>query len=116
MSSVRELETEMPADGQPLAFTAQKPGEWVVATGQLDQPPSMLSAEAVGATEWRAVANTFPFVLCRSSFCDQGTSATITPEYPTHYPPLQVAGRYVFLVAFGAGQAGTVSLRLAPPA
>lgn len=116
VSSVRELETEMPADGQPLAFTAQKPGEWVVATGQLDQPPSMLSAEAVGATEWRAVANTFPFVLCRSSFCDQGTSATITPEYPTHYPPLQVAGRYVFLVAFGPGQAGTVSLRLAPPA
>ena len=69
MSSVRELETEMPTDGQPLAFTAQKPGEWVVATGQLD-----------------------------------------------HYPPLQVAGRYVFLVAFGPGQAGTVSLRLAPPA
>ena len=41
---------------------------------------------------------------------------TLTPEYPTHYPPLQVEGRYVFLVAFGAGQTGTVSLRLAPPA
>jgi hypothetical protein len=57
-----------------------------------------------------------PLVLCRSSFCDQGTSATITPEDPTHYPPLQVAGRYAFLVAFGPGQAGTVALRLAPPA
>jgi hypothetical protein len=88
----------------------------VVATGQLDQPPYQLSAETVGATHWRAVANTYPFVLCRSSFCDQGSGATITPDSPTHYPPLQVAGRYVFLVAFGAGQTGTVSLRLAPPA
>jgi hypothetical protein len=114
VSSVRELDAEMPADGQPLAFTAQEPGEWVVATGRLDHPPYLLSAQAVGATEWRAVANAVPFVLCRSSFCDQGTGATITPEYPTHYPPLQVAGRYVFLVAFGAGQTGTVSLRLVP--
>ena len=116
VSSVRKLDVEMPADGQPLAITAQEPGEWVVATGQLDQPPYQLSAEAVGATHWRAVANTYPFVLCRSSFCDQGSGATITPESPTHYPPLQVAGHYVFLVAFDAGQTGTVSLRLAPPA
>ena len=32
VSGVRELDAEMPADGQPLAFTAQEPGEWVVAT------------------------------------------------------------------------------------
>jgi len=116
VSSVRELGSEMPTDGRPLAFTAQEPGEWVLATGDLDAPPYVLSAEATGATDWRAVANTYPFLLCRSSFCDQGTSATITPEHPTHYPPLQVAGRYVFLVAFGAGETGTVSLRLTPPA
>ena len=60
VSSVRELDAEMPADGQPLAFTAQKPGEWVVATGQLDQPPYQLSAEATGATDWRAYASTAP--------------------------------------------------------
>ena len=50
---------EMPADGQPLAFTAQEPrgvGAWRPAS--CDQPPYQLSAEAVGATGWRAVART----------------------------------------------------------
>ena len=82
MSSVRELDAEMPADGQPLAFTAQEPGEWVLATGQLDEPPYQLSAEATGATDWRAYANLLPFQLCRGAFCADYTSASLTPESP----------------------------------
>jgi hypothetical protein len=116
VSSVREMETEMPADGQPLAFTAQQPGEWVVATGQLDQPPYQLAADAVGATEWKAFANLLPLQLCRSAFCADYTSAFLAPDSPTNYYPLGFEGRYLFLVAFGSGQTGTVSLRLAPPA
>ena len=116
VSSVRELDAEMPADGQPLAFTAQEPGEWVLATGQLDEPPYVLSAEATGATDWRAYANLLPFQLCRGAFCADYSSASLTPKWPTSYFPLSFEGRYVFLVAFGAGQTGTVSLRLTPPA
>jgi hypothetical protein len=115
VSTVRELEAEMPANGQPLAFTAQEPGEWVLATGQLDDPPYALSAESVGATKWRAFANILPLQLCRGAFCADGTSAFLSPESPTNYFPLGVEGRYVFLVAFGSGQTGTVSLRLNPP-
>jgi hypothetical protein len=114
LSTVRELDAEMPADGQPLAFTAQKPGEWVLATGQLADEPYQLTAEATGATKWRTFAKSQPFVPCRSSFCDQGTSATLTPDNTTHFPPLHSEGPWIFLVAFGAGQSGTVSLRLTP--
>ena len=112
LSTVRELEAEMPADGQPLAFTAQEPGEWVLATGQLGGAPYQLTAEPTVASEWLVAANKLPFNVCRSSFCDFGTSATLSPESPSHYPALQAEGRWVFLVAFGAGQSGTVNLRL----
>ena len=37
------------------------------------------------------------------------------PSRRTNYFPLPVEGRYLFLVAFGPGQTGTVSLRLNPP-
>jgi hypothetical protein len=116
VSSVRELDAEMPADGQPLAFTALKPGEWVLATGRLDHPPYQLSAEAEAATEWQAFASILPLQLCRGAFCGDHTSAFLSPQSPTNYFPLGVEGRYLFLVAFGVGQTGTVSLRLAPPA
>jgi len=115
LSTVRELETELPADGQPLAFTAQKPGEWMLATGQLDDPPRALAADAVGATEWQVFANLLPLQLCRSAFCADGSSAYLSPESPTNYLPLSFAGRYLYLVAFGPGQTGTVSLRLTDP-
>ena len=116
LSTVRELEAEMPADGQPLAFTAQEPGEWVLATGQLDDPPYALSAEAVGATQWSAFANFLPLQLCRGSFCADYSSAHLTPQSPVqNFMPLSDEGRYLFLVTFGAGQTGTVSLRLNPP-
>ena len=58
---------------------------------------------------------------CPSS-CAVAPSARTTavpPSHPSgrrHYFPLSFEGRYVFLVAFGAGQTGTVSLRLTPPA
>jgi hypothetical protein len=117
LSSVRELAAEVPSDGQPLAFTAQEPGEWVVAIGELFDPPRALSAEAVGTTEWQAFADLLPLQLCRSAFCADGSSAFLSPESSTSYFPLSVAGRYLYLVAFGPGQTGTVSLRLtAPPA
>ena len=117
LSSVRELAAQVPSDGQPLAFAAEKPGEWVVATGQLVDPPRALAAEAVGTTEWRAFADLLPLQLCRSAFCADGSSAYLSPESPTNYFPLSTEGRYLFLVAFGPGQTGTVSLRVtAPPA
>ena len=116
VSTVRELEAEMPADGQQLAFTAQEPGEWVVATGQLDDPPLALSAEAVGTTEWMAFANLLPLQVCRGSFCADYSSAHLSPDYPAQtFMPLSDQGRYLFLVTFGPGQTGTVSLRLNPP-
>lgn len=116
LSNVRELEAEMPTDGQPLVFTAQEPGEWVLATGRLPDQPYTLSAEAEGATVWRAEANVAPFELCRGAFCSDRSSASLAPEAPTSsYPPLQAAGSWIFVVAFGPGQTGTVSLRLEPP-
>jgi hypothetical protein len=114
--SVRELAVEMPTDGQPLAFTAQSPGEWVLATGQLPDQPYTLSAEAIGTSGWRAGAHVVPFAVCRSAFCGDGTSATLSPKFPTSsYPPLQAAGSWIFVVGFGPDQTGTVSLRLDPP-
>jgi len=114
LSTVRELDAEMPAGGETLAFTAQEPGEWVLATGQLANGPYTLSAEATGMTEWRAFANSLPFVLCLRSFCDFGTSANLTPDSTSGFPPLLSEGQWIFLVAFGAGQTGTVWLRLTP--
>ena len=116
LASVRELAVEMPTDGQPLAFTAQKPGEWVLASGQLPDQPYTLSVEAVGATSWRASAHVVPLEVCRGAFCGDGTSATLTPKFPTSsYPPLQSAGSWIFVVGFGPGHTGTVSLRLTAP-
>lgn len=117
LTTVRQLDAEMPTDGQPLAFTAQEPGEWVLATGQLADESYQLTAEATGGTEWRAFANSQPFALCRSSFCDQGgTFEYLTPDNPStgSFYPLHDEGPWIFLVAFGAGQSGTVSLRLTP--
>ncbi len=115
LSSVRELGVEMPADGQALAFTAQEPGEWVLATGELADVSYRFSAESTEATGWHAYANSLPFLPCRSSFCDGGTSAFAEPQAPSWFFPLHAAGRWVFLVAFEPGQVGTVSLRLTTP-
>ena len=77
----------------------------------------MLSAEATGATDWRAYANLLPFQLCRGAFCaDCSQCLPHTQVGRRATSRCQFEGRYVFLVAFGAGQTGTVSLRLTPPA
>ena len=77
VSSVRELDAEMPADGQPLAFTAQEPGEWVVATGQLDQPPSSCPPRPrVSPSGGRTRA-------CCPSSCAVAPSAPTAPARPS---------------------------------
>jgi hypothetical protein len=114
LSSVRELDAEMPLDGQPLTITAQTPGEMVLATGELSDVSYTFSAESTNATGWLGYANSLPFLPCRSSFCDGSTSGFASPQIPTYFFPLRREGRWVFVVAFDPGQTGTVRLRMTP--
>jgi len=113
LSTVRELGTPMPTDGQPLAVTTERRGEWVVVNGQLADTPYTLSAQAAGATDWAVDANALPFVLCRSSFCADETRGTAGPN-GSYFPQQHAVGPWIFLVAFRPSQSGTVTLRLTP--
>ncbi len=116
LSTVRELEAEMPADGQALAFTAQKPGEWVLATGQLDRPAVRAVRggrgrhRVAGVREHPALAAVPWRLLRRWHQCVPFPQVAVQQLLPA-----RGQGRYLFLVTFGPGQTGTVSLRLGPP-
>ncbi len=113
LSTVRELGVPLPTDGQPLAVTTLRRGEWIVVHGELDDAPYALSAQATGATEWAVDANALPFVLCRSSFCASETRGTAGPD-GSYFPQQHAAGPWIFLVAFRPSQSGTVTLRMTP--
>jgi hypothetical protein len=114
LSTARVLDQQMPADGTPLAFTARQPGEWMLATGHLGKGSYQLTAEAQGTTEWTAAANILPFFVCRIAFCGDSRSALLTQDISSNYFPMQVEGDWLYLVALGEGQTGTVSLRVTP--
>jgi hypothetical protein len=114
LQSARELGAELTTDAQPLAVTAQQPGERIVVTsGALTEAPYSLTTETTSGSRWTVRGAPVPFELCRSTFCDQPFGfAYLSPKAPTSQ--LQAAGQWVFVVQFAAGTTGTVTMRLAP--
>lgn len=111
LRTVRTIDAPVPDDGSVLTVTAAKPGEWILATG--DVPAGFRDVRVTaGGVDWRVDAHTLPFEPCRSAFCDAFGGTHVLPGKGPGL--VRGPGRFAYLVAFGAGHGGTVQLNLGP--
>lgn len=112
LRTVRTIDTLVPADGSALTVTAARPGERVLALGDVPSGFHDVRVTATGAGDWRVDAHTLPFEPCCSSFCDPFGWAHVLPGKGPGL--VRGPGRFVFLVTFGARGGGPLQLSLGP--
>lgn len=115
--SIREV-AAMPTDGTPVVFTAQAPGEWILAPLTKTSPALALRVIDFSSSSWAAKATYVPSICGTRSAtdCPVGSSLAVSPTTPVASTPDVVStarlGPWQLVVQFAPGQTGSVTLAM----